>query len=43
MPGGVFAGIVTGGPAPFGAGDKQAFAGALDRALTRLTRARGMG
>ena len=34
------AGIVTGGPAPFGAGDKQAFAGALDRALTRLTRAR---
>jgi uncharacterized protein YaiI (UPF0178 family) len=37
------AGIVTGGPAPFGAGDKQAFAGALDRALTRLTRARGMG
>lgn len=33
------AGIVTGGPAPFGAGDKQAFAGALDRALTRLTRA----
>jgi uncharacterized protein YaiI (UPF0178 family) len=32
------AGVVTGGPAPFGAGDKQAFAGALDRALTRLLR-----
>ena len=32
------AGAVTGGPAPFGAGDRQAFAGALDRALTRLTR-----
>jgi uncharacterized protein YaiI (UPF0178 family) len=37
------AGIVTGGPAPFGAGDKQAFAGALDRALTRLTRPGGVG
>ncbi len=32
------AGMVTGGPAPFGPGDKQAFAGALDRALTRLLR-----
>ncbi len=32
------AGVVAGGPAPFGAGDKQAFAGALDRALTRLMR-----
>ena len=32
------AGVVTGGPAPFGPGDKHAFAGALDRALTRLTR-----
>ena len=36
------AGMVTGGPAPFGAGDKQAFAGALDRALTRLLRGRGL-
>lgn len=34
------AGMVTGGPAPFGPGDKQAFAGALDRALTRLLRTR---
>jgi len=34
------AGIVTGGPAPFDARAKQAFAGALDRALTRLLRAR---
>jgi uncharacterized protein len=34
------AGIVTGGPSAFGAGDKQAFAGALDRALTRLLRGR---
>ena len=32
------AGMVTGGPAPFSARDKQAFAGALDRALTRLIR-----
>ena len=36
------AGMVTGGPAPFGAGDKQAFAGALDRALTRLLRGRSL-
>jgi uncharacterized protein YaiI (UPF0178 family) len=34
-------GLVTGGPAPFRQADKQAFAGALDRALTRLTRAAG--
>lgn len=31
-------GIVTGGPAPYSARDKQAFASALDRALTRLRR-----
>lgn len=34
-------GIVTGGPAPYDAKAKQAFAGALDRALTRLMRTRG--
>jgi hypothetical protein len=33
------AGVVTGGPPPFDARAKQAFAGALDRALTRLRRA----
>ena len=32
------AGMITGGPAPFDARAKQAFAGALDRALTRLMR-----
>jgi uncharacterized protein YaiI (UPF0178 family) len=32
------AGLVTGGPAPFDARAKQAFASALDRALTRLRR-----
>ncbi len=32
------AGGVTGGPPPFGTRDRQAFAGALDRALTRLLR-----
>jgi uncharacterized protein YaiI (UPF0178 family) len=32
------AGGVTGGPPPFDARDRQAFAGALDRALTRLIR-----
>jgi uncharacterized protein YaiI (UPF0178 family) len=32
------AGMVTGGPAPWDARSKQAFAGALDRALTRLRR-----
>lgn len=32
------AGGVTGGPSPFDARDRQAFAGALDRALTRLLR-----
>ena len=31
-------GIVTGGPAPYDARAKQAFAAALDRALTRLRR-----
>jgi len=30
------AGVVTGGPAPFTPRDKQAFASALDRALTRM-------
>ena len=35
------AGMVTGGPAPWDARSKQAFAGALDRALTRLRRAAG--
>lgn len=34
------AGGVTGGPPPFDARARQAFAGALDRALARLTRAR---
>jgi uncharacterized protein len=34
------AGVVTGGPPPFDARAKQAFAGALDRALTRLLRTR---
>jgi uncharacterized protein len=32
------AGIVTGGPAPYDARAKQAFAAALDRVLTRLRR-----
>jgi uncharacterized protein len=32
------AGTVTGGPAPYSARDKQAFATALDRVLTRLRR-----
>jgi uncharacterized protein YaiI (UPF0178 family) len=32
------AGMLTGGPAPFDARAKQAFAGALDRALTRLAK-----
>lgn len=32
------AGMLTGGPAPFTARDKQAFASALDRALTRMNR-----
>jgi uncharacterized protein len=32
------AGLVTGGPAPYDARAKQAFAGALDRVLTRLRR-----
>jgi uncharacterized protein YaiI (UPF0178 family) len=34
------AGMLTGGPAPFDARAKQAFAAALDRTLTRLLRAR---
>lgn len=34
------AGIVTGGPAPWDARNKQAFAAALDRVLTRLQRGR---
>lgn len=34
------AGVVTGGPPPYDARAKQAFAAALDRALTRLRRAR---
>lgn len=34
------AGLVTGGPPPFDARAKQAFASALDRALTRLRRPR---
>jgi hypothetical protein len=33
-------GIVTGGPPPYDARTKQAFAAALDRVLTRLLRAR---
>ena len=32
------AGEVTGGPAPLGQGDRQAFANALDRFLATLTR-----
>lgn len=32
------AGMITGGPAPFHPRDKQAFASALDRALTRMLR-----
>jgi uncharacterized protein len=32
------AGVETGGPAGFSARDKQAFAGALDRVLTRALR-----
>jgi uncharacterized protein len=31
-------GVETGGPASYGAREKQAFANALDRALTRMTR-----
>ena len=38
MEGARFAGIVTGGPAPYDARAKQAFAAALDRVLTRLRR-----
>jgi uncharacterized protein YaiI (UPF0178 family) len=34
------AGVITGGPAPFDARAKQAFASALDRALTRMQRRR---
>jgi len=34
-------GMVTGGPAPYDARAKQAFAAALDRALTRLRRSEG--
>ena len=34
------AGVVTGGPRPFGPKDKQAFAGALDRVLARAIRRR---
>ena len=34
------AGVETGGHAPYGAREKQAFANALDRALTRARRAR---
>ena len=33
-------GLVTGGPAPYDARARQAFAAALDRALTRLRRSR---
>ena len=33
-------GVVTGGPAPFGKGDKQAFVNALDRTLTALLKGR---
>ena len=32
------AGVVTGGPRPYGPKDRQTFAAALDRALTRATR-----
>ena len=35
------AGVVTGGPPPFDARARQAFASALDRALTRMLRRRG--
>ena len=35
------AGAVTGGPPPYGARSKQAFAAALDRVLTRLRRTAG--
>ena len=35
------AGVVTGGPAPYDARAKQAFASALDRVLTRLRRRSG--
>lgn len=31
-------GVETGGPSAYGAGDKQAFAGALDRILTKVLR-----
>ena len=34
------AGMITGGPRPYDARARQAFAGALDRALVRLLRAR---
>lgn len=34
------AGVVTGGPAPYDARARKAFAAALDRALTRLCRAK---
>lgn len=34
------AGVETGGARPYGAKDRQAFAGALDRVLTRVMRAR---
>ena len=34
------AGVITGGPAPFHPRDKQAFASALDRALTRMQKYR---
>ena len=40
MEGARMAGVITGGPPPFDAKAKQAFAGALDRALTRLLRVR---
>jgi uncharacterized protein YaiI (UPF0178 family) len=36
-----FAGVVTGGPPPYDARAKQAFASALDRVLTRLRRQGG--
>ena len=36
------AGAVTGGPRPFSARDRSAFLGALDRALNRLRRERGV-
>lgn len=34
-------GLVQGGPAPFGSADRQRFASALDRTLTRLLRGAG--